>query len=62
MFATHTLLYVLFVYVASWYGYIDEKIKIAYNNGLSRLLNFPKCNSASEMFVNINIPSFIEML
>ena len=30
-----------------------KKLKIAYNNGLKRLLNLPKYNSASEMFVNI---------
>ena len=35
---------------------------IAYNNGLRRLLNLPKYNSASEMFVNLNIPSFNELL
>ena len=30
-----------------------KKLKIAYNNGLRRLLIFPKYNSASEMFVNL---------
>ena len=35
-----------------------KKLKIAYNNGFRRLLNLPKYNSASEMFVNLNIPSF----
>ena len=39
-----------------------KKLKIAYNNGLRRLLNLPKYNSASEMFVNLNIPSFSELL
>ena len=39
-----------------------RKIKIAYNNGLGRILNLPKYNSASEMFVNLNIPSFDELL
>ena len=34
-----------------------KKLKIAYNNGLRRLLNLPKYNSASEMFVNLNILS-----
>ena len=29
---------------------------------IRRLLNFPKYNSASEMFVNLNIPSFNELL
>ena len=39
-----------------------KKLKIVYNNGLRRLLNLPKYNSASEMFVNLNISSFSEML
>ena len=39
-----------------------RKLKIAYNNGLRRILNLPKYNSASEMFVNLNIPSFDELL
>ena len=37
-----------------------KKLKIAYN-GLMRILNLPKYNSASEMFVNLNIPSFDEL-
>ena len=32
-----------------------KKLKIAYYTGLRRLLNLPKYNSASEMFVNLNI-------
>ena len=39
-----------------------KKLKIANNNGLRRLLNLPKCNSASEMFADLNIPSFCELL
>ena len=39
-----------------------KKLKIAYNNGLRRLLNLPKYNSVSEMFVNLNILSFGEQL
>ena len=39
-----------------------KKLKIAYNNDLRRLLNLPKYNSASEMFVNLNIPSFYKLL
>ena len=31
-----------------------KKLNIAYNNGLRRILNLPKYNSASEMFVNLN--------
>ena len=34
-----------------------KNLKIAYN-GLRRFLNLPKYNSASEMFVNLNILSF----
>ena len=41
---------------------IIKKLKIAYNNGLRRLLNLPKYNSASEMFVNLNIPYFSKVL
>ena len=37
-------------------------IKIAYNNSLRRLLGLPKYNSASEMFVNLGILSFGELL
>ena len=39
-----------------------KKIKIAYNNSLRRLLALPKHNGASEMFVNLNILSFGELL
>ena len=39
-----------------------KKLKIAYNNGLRRLLNLPKYNSASEMFVNLNILYFSKIL
>ena len=39
-----------------------KKLKIVYNNDLRRLLNLPKYNSASEMLVNLNIPSFNELL
>ena len=39
-----------------------KKLKIAYNNGLGGLLNFPKYNSTSEMFVNLNSLSFGEQL
>ena len=37
-------------------------LKIAYNNSLRRLLGLPSHNSASDMFVNLNIPSFGELL
>ena len=39
-----------------------KKLKIAYNYDLRRLLNLPKYNSASEMIVKLNIPSFGEFL
>ena len=39
-----------------------RKLKIAYNNGLMRILNLSKYNSASEMCVNLNIPSFDDLL
>ena len=39
-----------------------KKLKFAYNNSLRRLLNLTKYNSASEMFANLNIPSFSELL
>ena len=32
-----------------------RKLRIAYNNSLRRLLGIPKYNSASEMFVQLNI-------
>ena len=38
------------------------KLKIAYNNTLRRLLGLPKYNSTSEMFVNLKILSFGELL
>ena len=38
------------------------KLKIAYNNSLRRLLGLPNYNSASEMFVNLGILSFGELL
>ena len=38
------------------------KLKIAYNNGLIRILTLLKYNSATEMFVNLNILSFSELL
>ena len=39
-----------------------NRLNISYNNSLRRLLNLPKWNSASEMFVNLNILSFDEIL
>ena len=39
-----------------------NKLRVSYNNSLRRLLNLPTWNSASEMFVNLNIPSFGELM
>ena len=39
-----------------------KKLKIAYNNSLRRFMRLTCRNSASEMFVNLNIYSFDEML
>ena len=41
-----------------------KNLKVAYNNSLRRLLGLPSHNSASgrPMFVNLNIPSFGELL
>ena len=39
-----------------------NKIKITYNNSVSWLLALPKHNSAREIFVNLNILSFGELL
>ena len=39
-----------------------NKFKVAYNNSLRRFMVLPWQNSASEMFFNLNIKSFGEML
>ena len=39
-----------------------KKLKVDYNNSLLTLLSLPTYNSASEMFVVLNIPSFGELL
>ena len=39
-----------------------RRLRIAYNNSLRRLLDKPKHNSASGMFVQLNIRSFGELL
>ena len=39
-----------------------KNLKVAYNNSLRRLLGLPSHNSASSMSVNLNIPSFGELL
>ena len=52
-------------YSALWFNSTKTaltKLKIAYNNSLRRLLGLPKYNSASEMFLNLGILSFGELL
>ena len=39
-----------------------KNLKVAYNNSLRRLLGLPSHNSAIGMFVNLNIPSFGELV
>ena len=39
-----------------------KKLQVAYNNSLRRFMGLPWRNSASEMFVNLNIRSFDELL
>ena len=39
-----------------------KKLKIAYNNSLRRFMFLPWRNSATELFVNLGIHSFDEML
>ena len=38
------------------------KVLVAYNNSLRRFMGLPWHSSASEMFVNLNIKSFGELL
>ena len=48
-----------------WYNGIVtamRRLRIAYNNSLRRLLSIPKYNSASEMFVQLNIKSSGKLL
>ena len=52
--------YVSYKYSSMWFGSIVTSMKnlyIALNKGLRRILNLSKYNSASEMFVNQNMPS-----
>ena len=52
-------------YAPFWYDSTKtamKNLKVAYNNSLRRLLGLPSHNSASSMFVNLNIPSFEELL
>ena len=48
-----------------WYDSTNtamKNLKVAYNKSLHRLLGLPSNNCASSMFVNLNIPSFGELL
>ena len=45
-----------------WYNCTVRRLRIAYNNSLKRLLGIPNHNSASGMFVQLNIKSFGELL
>ena len=52
-------------YAPFWYDSTKaaiKKLKVAYNNSLRRLLGLPSHNSAIGIFVNLNIPSFGELL
>ena len=44
------------------YFWFNNKLQIYYNNSLRRLLSIPKRSSASEMFVDLNIPAFCERM
>ena len=46
----------------SHYFFFLKTLRIAYNNSLRKLLGIPKYNSASEMFVCLNIPSLMSFL
>ena len=39
-----------------------QQLKVAYNNALRRLLGIPTYHSAREMFVNLGLPSFPELI
>ena len=39
-----------------------KKLKVSYNNSLRRFMTLPWRNSASEIFANLSIPSFDELL
>ena len=50
---------------AMWYNCTVtamRRLRIAYNNSLRRLFGIPKHNSASGMFVQLNIISFSKLL
>ena len=62
----HILYIVCNLYCAPfWYDSTKtamKNMKVAYNNRLRRLLGLPSHNSASSMFINLNISSFGELL
>ena len=48
-----------------WYDSTKDamkNLKIPYNNGLRRLLGLPSHNRGSDMFVNLNIPCFGDLV
>ena len=61
IYLRHTVL----IYIVHSCGLIVRKqlkLKVVYNNSLRRFMGLPWHNSASEMFVNLNIKSFGKML
>ncbi len=43
-----------------WWNHFDyslDKLKVAYNDIMHMLLRLPRCHSAIEIFVNINVPT-----
>ena len=50
------------IYVFTLYGRVLNQLKVAYNNSLRRFMKLPLRNNPSEMFVNLYIRSFHEML
>ena len=63
LFKTTALIYI--VHQIMWFDCtktVLTKLKVAYNNSLRRFMGLPWHNSASEMFVNLNIKSFGELL
>ena len=55
----------IYIVVILWFDCtktVLTKLKVAYNNSLRRFMGLLWHNSASEMFVNLNIESFGELL
>ena len=63
IYLRHTVL----IYIVQQCGFtalkqLLKKLKVAYNTSLRRFMILPWRNSASEMFANLSIPSFDELL